>query len=369
MPLKIRVQNFQSIKDQTLEIDGFCAITGQNNVGKSAFIRAVYGLLTNTGGTWFVRNGEKMASVELTFDDGTVVLWEKGKGGINQYTINGKFFENVGHKPPHVLAEKLGIFPLEISGRPFWPQIATPTTGKTFLLDQTGSVLAEAIADVERVGKLNRALKEAESERRSINAQLKVRHKDVEKLTKELETFSDLGDLDTLVTDASAYREKLILVRRSYEMFCSLRSERNESRSTVESLRGVENLQVPARDEIDRLNRLKRKIEILQDYKTRMGEVRTRLKAFESFENALAKIEATKEAFQEKQRRVDKIKKAISDFHRLRGERSRLSGKISTYESRIENKNEELSELKNQISNFLGGLGECPTCNARIEVE
>ena len=72
--MKIKVENFQSIKNSEVEIEGLTVITGQNNIGKSALARAVGGVFSNLRGNSFVRRGEKYCSVEIKFDDTNEVL-------------------------------------------------------------------------------------------------------------------------------------------------------------------------------------------------------------------------------------------------------------------------------------------------------
>ena len=43
MAVTARVQNFQSVEDATIVIDGLTVITGTNNSGKTAVMRAIRG--------------------------------------------------------------------------------------------------------------------------------------------------------------------------------------------------------------------------------------------------------------------------------------------------------------------------------------
>ena len=66
MAVKVQVKNFQSLKDVELEIEGFTALSGPNNSGKSALMRAIRGVFQNTGGTSFITHGEKEMEVSLS---------------------------------------------------------------------------------------------------------------------------------------------------------------------------------------------------------------------------------------------------------------------------------------------------------------
>ena len=72
--MKIKVENFQSIKNTEIEVKGLTVITGENSIGKSALARAFNGVFTNLRGNAHVRNGESHSSVCVSFADGHEVL-------------------------------------------------------------------------------------------------------------------------------------------------------------------------------------------------------------------------------------------------------------------------------------------------------
>ena len=203
MTVKIRVQNYQSIEDAEIEVSGLTVITGANNGGKSALHRAVFGAVTNARGTKFVRYGKDQCTVTLTFGDGRTLVWEKGDK-VNSYTVDGKKLNKVGAGAPPPEVQSLGITPIEAAGRELWPQFAHQFTGQVFLLDEPGSVLAESIADVTRVGVLNEALRNTQSERRAQGAEHKVRVSDVAKLEALESTYSGLDAVEILTREADA---------------------------------------------------------------------------------------------------------------------------------------------------------------------
>jgi len=131
MPVRVRVQNFQSIEDAEVVIDGLTVITGPNNSGKSAFMRAIWGVFTNAPSGPLVRRGESHLTVDIEFGDGHSVRWEKGPK-INQYTVDGKKLSNVGRGVPPEVAE-LGVQEIKGGSDRLWPQIARQFDGTLFL--------------------------------------------------------------------------------------------------------------------------------------------------------------------------------------------------------------------------------------------
>ena len=167
-------------------------------------LRAVYGAFTNARGTKYVRHGKDQCAVTITFGDGRTVTWEKGEK-VNRYTVDGKVLDKVGTGVP-VEVEALGVVPITASGRDIWPQFAQQFTGQVFLLDQPGSVLAESIADVSRVGVLNEALRNAQSDKRTLSSELKVRLGDVARYEAQEASFAGIDDVESLALQAEALK-------------------------------------------------------------------------------------------------------------------------------------------------------------------
>lgn len=254
MPWTVRVRNLQSIEDVTVVIDGFTVITGPNNSGKSALMRAIRGVFNNAPAGPLVRHGASHLTVDLDLGDGNTVKWEKGPK-INQYTLNGKVLENVGRGcPPEVLA--LGVQPMRAGADTLWPQIADQFRGVLFLIGSPGSAVAEAVADVERVGKLTSALKLAESDRRSATTTLAVRRKDVEILTEQFGEFAGLEEVEAQVAQLEAQTSEIRRVAGTRVLLAGLRSRRDAHTSVVTSLAGVQNVAVPGPDQVSQVRDL-----------------------------------------------------------------------------------------------------------------
>lgn len=223
MAIRVRVRNFQSIADSVVDISGLTVVTGQNNSGKSALIRAISAMATNESAKGLLRNGEKTLSVELTFPDGTEVKWEKG-GTVNQYTLNGKVFSGVGAGVPEEI-KALGLGPIEAGGQEIWPQVASQFKGSLFLLDKSGAVFAEAVSDVERVGLLADASRKAESDARTAKSEYKVRLKDEIALRNQLQKFDGIQETEEIIKALKGLEAKAHATAALYDTF----SQRKEA--------------------------------------------------------------------------------------------------------------------------------------------
>lgn len=266
--IRVKIKNFQSLADAEMIIDGFTALTGPNNCGKSALVRAIKGLFKNNPAS--VRTGETYSEVTLLFDDGNEVTWRKGKGH-NTYVINGKTLENVGRSVPDEV-QALGIHRIEVGRHRMWPQIASQNVGQVFLLDYSGAVVAEAVADVERVGMLNKALALAEREQRRVKSKIKVRDDDLLDLQQDLESFAGLDTLAHRVGRIQGAEEKAARVRVKHDMLCDTLQGLQEAQGVVSALSGVGEVHLPPAEVVTRARKMADLLDTLTEIQDRAGD-------------------------------------------------------------------------------------------------
>jgi hypothetical protein len=241
--LRAKIRNFQSLESVDFVIDGLTVVTGANNAGKSAVMRAIRGLFQNSrNAKQFVRHGASQSDVLLDLGDHTV-RWEKSEK-VNRYTVDGKVLDKVGAGvPPEVSA--LGVQPVRVGDLTLWPQIADQFTGQMFLIDQPGSVVAEAISDTERVAKLNGALRSAESDRRSVQQTLKVRQQDLLKSQTLVERYVGLDAVLTRVSQLESLQTSLLSTKGHLDTLGGLLSRLSDVQSRLASLLGATRITMP----------------------------------------------------------------------------------------------------------------------------
>jgi exonuclease SbcC len=243
MPVRILVRGFQSIEDAEVLVDRFTVVTGPNNSGKTALQRAVQGTFSNAPGDSFVRHGAERLSVEIDFGDGASVRWEKGPKVKPTYVVGGKTLHPGRAVPDEVVA--LGVQPIQVGAMSVWPQIAPQFTGQVFLLDMPGSAVAEAVADVERVGKLTQALRLADSDKRAATSELKVRRKDVEQVRSALGEFSGLDAVETVVASIEVTLAEAEGVSADVASADALRVSLREAETDIARHAGIREVEIP----------------------------------------------------------------------------------------------------------------------------
>jgi len=154
-PIKVRIQNYQSIEDISFEIRGFTALSGKTNIGKSAIVRAISSAILNNPVVGMVRRGAPYASVELSTDEWNF-RWEKSERGVNRYDIGGKFYDKVGQRQLTEIAD-LGFKSVKVGNDDVHPWLASQFF-PIFLLDKSGPQVTDFISEVSRLNVLQDAV-------------------------------------------------------------------------------------------------------------------------------------------------------------------------------------------------------------------
>jgi len=123
---KICVKGYQSLYDVELEFGRFSVIFGESDVGKSAFYRAIRGLLTTEIGDDYISYGEDKCMVTFVLPCGDRITWTKRKKESSEYS----FFEQGKTKIyrrakqiPSEISQILRIFPIIVDGERVYPNL------------------------------------------------------------------------------------------------------------------------------------------------------------------------------------------------------------------------------------------------------
>lgn len=382
-------------------------IQGHLVTHNTALIRAIRGVFTNAPAGPLVRHGTNYLTVEITFDEGTTIKWEKGwekpgqKGAtVNRYTLNGKPLSNVGRGcPPEVLA--LGVHSLKAGTDTLWPQIADQFRGVLFLVGSPGSATAEAIADVDRVGRLSTALKLAESERRSVNSTLRVRQKDEQTFVAELETYDGLDDVGSLVESLETKIAEVETLQEQIEEHATLYNRHNTAQENITYLSGVTEVCVPTQEDVDEAVELRVDVQYSRELQESLRRRQEEVNALEGVElvplpTRETQTEATdlredlrvcQELHLQTQRsriqeqaaeeavqvfegmtlmdttRTEKTKKALVYLRDLQKRLLAEAAEVLRLEGELAKIQDNAEGAIADVFGLLGDAGECPTCN------
>lgn len=168
MITEISVRGYQSLYDVSLSIGRFTVIYGESDVGKSAFYRAIRGLLTAESGDSFISRGEKLAVVTIKLDSGKTLSWIKRKGQSSEYRLGASVYRRA-KQIPQDMAKELGISPIIVDGERFYPSLRGQFDSLFLLFDSSlkrarvlGSLISNFLLQGVKQANLERNRNEAD---------------------------------------------------------------------------------------------------------------------------------------------------------------------------------------------------------------
>ena len=243
--MKVKIENYQSLKDVEFEVKGLTVITGQNNTGKSACARALCGVFSNARGHSHVRIGEKHSTVKVEFEDSGSVEWRKGKG-VNSYTINGNLIDKVGSSVPDEV-KKLGVVSVDVSGKEVWPQVSKQFE-QVFLLDLPPNVLSSALSDVDKIQALEKASGLARSDIKALKSKAKFKREDLQEEKEKLEGFEGIEEATNLVREVEELEAQIAQNETEILSLEKVEKYRQQWINDINSLEDASNVYLPQID-------------------------------------------------------------------------------------------------------------------------
>lgn len=400
--IEVEIQNFQSIEQVAFRIEGFTALVGRSNIGKSAVVRALQCALTAATGNDFVRHGEScerrlkgnkkcrcQTTVTINLGDRTL-KWEKGDN-VNQYTITEGGEETLytaldrGQpdflKPDFELVQVGSKSDLIQVGEQFAP---------IFLLDQSGPATADVLSDVARLEDLNKAIRLANKDRKDAVATRKVREKDVKALEERLEAYEGLDQTLDQAEDLDDAYEGLSEAQRTADKLGEWVEDQERLDASVEALKAALKVTQP---DISGLNAQATKtfqlMEFYEQIKFAAPTIR-RLQGIEKIKlpsmaevDALAKkrdqldrwvtgVQATKKTYlaltgvtKVKLPNLQPLTEGVAHLEKLDAWSAKLT-KLQKAETELAKQLATADEEAKAILAEFDDLGICPTCEQRV---
>ncbi len=232
----VRVVNFQSIKDSTINLGRLTVLVGEGDVGKSAILRAIRASFLNEGHDDDIRHGASSCEVTLSFNDGTVIVWskEKGKGGCYVMRDHNpeRVFTKTGGAVPDEIAEYLGIGLIEVDANTILTPQLSDQHDQPFLLWETGSKRARIIGKATRLDVVITAQLNCKKTLDKSKREVGVGEEQLSSFEVKLKTIPDYKELEKRISTAD---EMLDLVRDNSDIVSRAR-ELGEELEVAQSL-------------------------------------------------------------------------------------------------------------------------------------
>lgn len=294
MLTRVRIKNFQSLKDADIELAPFTVIVGASSSGKSAFLRALRTLMSNSNGSSFVTHGAKKSDIEIELDGNEISL-QRGPG-LSTFGVNAESYPKSGTSVPAEVTAALKGLPVEIEGENlnFSFQFDKP-----FLLDAPASKVAKVLGDLTNVTVLHDAVREANRRRLDALNKLKVRRSDLEQAEVSLKTYEDLPAQKQRLEKLRAEFTQATRIETMYleakALLDTIEKQRDDLKSRVDLLKSLPDISLPSLDE---------KAQAIRTLRTAIAEADAAQKAVLQAKEAWAKAEdavtTTKKIYQDR---------------------------------------------------------------------
>jgi len=280
--LEVEVHNFQSISREVVQLEGFTALVGRSNIGKSAVVRAVKAAITGAPVDTYVRHNHstcdrtlkgnkkckcfcrvRMESPEFR------LVWEKGDA-VNRYEFGvgaeQQEYTVVGKGIPEFLED--GFLPVKVGDSKELLQISDQFK-PIFLLDESGGVVADVLSDVARLDHINKATGLVEKDRKEASSKVKLRKQDADTLQTKVDSFEGLEGTLKMVADVGQQEQQVNIAQGKADQLVEFAADVRDLALQVRALMSVEKIEIPA-----------------------CGEVVQKGQAFDRLGNYIAKVES-----------------------------------------------------------------------------
>lgn len=387
MPFHISISGFQSIEDIDFTVEGYTALTGPSNSGKSAICRAIEGALFNRTGDEFVRRGVKSSRVVITTDNGHTIEWVKGSKN-NYYKIDGDLYDKVGSDTPQPLKE-IGFSEVVAGNRKFRPQMGTDQFDVLFLVRESGATIAELFSILAKLDLISKAGKECTSDLKSSKSILKTRQGDLVKVERQLvryENFDVLyGDLHSVQDDFNSIKT----ASTDIEMYKDMLARRRLLVGELKNLKATKNVTIPEAPPEEEVSTLAKMRGILS-LRGRISKELTALRTVSEIpvpsdppEDLVKTVKLLSSIVDQRYKLTDSIEilvpvkeivvpevpdyDSVMDLRNLKDRRSKILSEVSELEDNLSRTENQVKVLHQDLESLMGDLKECPLCETPIK--
>jgi DNA repair ATPase RecN len=200
---EIRIKNFQSLHNISLEFGKLTVIVGASSSGKSAITRAIKAVASNALDSDYITQGTKRSAVTLKTDAGTVTI-EREANGSSSYKVakNGSkesSYTKLNRQVPAEATEVLGLTPWtkELGSINFAGQFDPP-----YLLKESAGSVARILGELTNVSTIFEAVREANKKVKNTSARLNLRKKDLDDVVSQIANYTSVREQAKIVSQA-----------------------------------------------------------------------------------------------------------------------------------------------------------------------
>lgn len=182
---QIKIKNFQSHKDSTLDFEpGVNIIQGMSDSGKSAVQKALSFTINNDfSGDSFITHGEKECSVEVKVDNHSVI---RNKGKSNNYVVDGSELRAIGRGVPEEIEKLFNMNEINIQKQ----------FDGYFLLSETPGEVAKKLNKAVDLDIIDTVNSNINSKHRASTTDINYIEKNISQINIDLIKYREVDSLD-----------------------------------------------------------------------------------------------------------------------------------------------------------------------------
>lgn len=228
---KIRLENFQSYKDETIELKpGLNLILGSSDSGKSAILRAISFVLYNyPKSKTLIHQGSTEVRVSIEYSDKTIVTRIRGDRNTVMVALpNGdlKVWDKIENDLPDEVKSIMGNPPYDDFNGPI---AYADQFSKMFLVDLSPTDLPRSLSNLTGIEILEQSAKELMQSYKSIEKQTKFEEKDLLKLLNEQQLYNSIDEADELLKSTNGNLDCLVKKHEELEELSGYSIENNNA--------------------------------------------------------------------------------------------------------------------------------------------
>ena len=204
---KIKLKNFQSLKDVTFSLGKVTVLRGKSDVGKSAVIRALNAFFSNSFNQEYAHNGDLPFGVAIQKDNKVAIGRRTAKGV--EYKFDSAVYSKTAKKIPSDISSFLGIYPyaIDVDMSVFFQiqkQFDTP-----FLLADSSITVAKIIGRVSNLNIVLMAMREMYASQLEAKQEINYLFSRKKELQSSLWKFSNFDSYEENFKKAEAIEDSI----------------------------------------------------------------------------------------------------------------------------------------------------------------
>lgn len=398
---KLRIKNFQSVKDIELEFDskGVYRFSGPNNIGKSVILKAISTVMLNVSNRYykeFIRDEEDTFEIRIEGFEGNWVYLSRGAVDFYAWSIGGVEGreDRTGGKVPLDVKKYFNLY-VEDEKTNECLNIRLPddlllyvntTAGDNAMMFQRALGTEDYMVGIKKVDK----------KARELNKEIKLVDKYlIQEHEKLNDAAAELQQVTNSVEEIERYEDVLIAERDRYLEISHMVDETIDfmrlSKETRESAKALEELSLDSIEEgLKKLQDIVTVYDLYEEYAVTNKKLKAEKEALEESSSdgldseidTLTKLEGALDDYKEVEALESKLSKTVAlDVEQEKDTQAsikvleavegaiEIATEVAKITKSVRTGTEKVAELEEQIKELEAELGYCPTCGSEFPHE